>query len=88
MLQGFLAGLKTLNQDWPSKLIAYVLMPDHFHPISNPRDGRIREFARDLKSRAAKAIVQATSRFSFPETDDGHRSGRKVSKELLYGVVG
>ena len=52
----FLAELKTLNQEWPSKLIAYVLMPDHFHLICNPRDGRIQEFSRDLKSRAAKAI--------------------------------
>ncbi len=39
--KAFLAELKALNQDWPSKLIAYVLMPDHFHLISNPRAGRI-----------------------------------------------
>ena len=36
----FLSEIKTLNRDWPSKFIAYVLMPDHFHLISNPRDGR------------------------------------------------
>ena len=81
--QAFLVELKTLNQDWPSKLIAYVLMPDHFHLISNPRDGRIREFTRDLKSRAAKAILQATSRFSFPETDEGHQ----VWQESFKGVA-
>ncbi len=28
--KAFLTGLKTLNQNGPSKLIAYVLMPDHF----------------------------------------------------------
>ena len=79
----FLAELETLNQEWPSKLIAYVLMPDHFHLISKPIDGRIREFARDLKSRAAKAILHATSSISFPETDEGQiRSGRRVSKVL------
>jgi putative transposase len=80
--KAFLTELKTLNQDWPSKVIACVLMPDHFHLISNPRDGRIIEFARDLKSRAAKAIVQATIRFSFPETDEGHR----VWQESFKGV--
>ena len=37
--QAFLAQLKKLSQSWPSKLISYVLMPDHFHFISNPRDG-------------------------------------------------
>jgi REP-associated tyrosine transposase len=71
--RAFLDELQTLNQKWPSKLIAYVLMPDHFHFISNPRDGRIIEFCRDLKSKAAKAIVQTTRRFRFPETDEGHQ---------------
>jgi hypothetical protein len=28
------------------------LMPYHFQLINNPRDGRIKEFLRDLKSRA------------------------------------
>jgi REP element-mobilizing transposase RayT len=78
----FLAELKTLNQEWPSKLIAYVLMPDHFHLISNPRDGRIQEFARDLKSRAAKAIIKAASRFCFPTSEEGH----KVWQESFKGV--
>lgn len=27
--QAFLDELNTLNQTWPTKLIAYVLMPDH-----------------------------------------------------------
>jgi REP element-mobilizing transposase RayT len=68
----FLEQLKTLNQKWPAKLITYVLMPDHFHLISNPIDGRIIEFCRDLKSKAAKAIVKATTRFEFPQDEEGH----------------
>ena len=76
----FLADLKKLNIDWPSKLIAYVLMPYHFHLIVNPRNGSIRDFTRDLKSRAAKAIVQSTSRFSFPKTDEGHQVWRQSFK--------
>jgi putative transposase len=71
--RAFLDQLKALNQSWPSKLIAYVLMPDHFHFIANPRDGRIIEFCRDLKSKAAKAIVEGTRRFHFPETEGGHQ---------------
>ena len=67
--KAFLGQLKKLNLSWPSKLIAYMLMPDHFHFISNPRDGRIIEFCRDLKSQAAKAIVQKTRRFHFSENE-------------------
>lgn len=53
--KAFLEELSSLDQRWPSKLIAYVLMPDHFHLISNPRDGRIREFIGELKSLSAGA---------------------------------
>jgi len=52
----FLDELNNLNQEWPSKLIAYVLMPDHFHLISNPCDGRIREFIGTLKSHIARRL--------------------------------
>ena len=69
----FLKELKEINSSWPSKLVVYVLMPDHFHFIVNPEDGRIIEYCRDLKSKAAKAIVRATNRFSFPVTEDGHQ---------------
>jgi putative transposase len=53
----FLETLSDLNQRWPSKLIAFVLMPDHFHLISNPRDGHIKEFIGTLKSLTAKRIL-------------------------------
>lgn len=53
----FLEVLCDLNQQWPSKLIAYVLMPDHIHLISNPRDGHIKEFIGTLKSLSAKRIL-------------------------------
>jgi REP element-mobilizing transposase RayT len=78
----FINELKTLNQNWPSKLISYVLMPDHFHLISNPRDGRIIEFARDLKSLAAKSIVQVSRRFRFPKTEEGHQVWQESFKAV------
>jgi hypothetical protein len=33
-------------------------------------------------------MVQATSRFSFPKTDEGHQVWQESQKELPYGVVG
>ena len=69
----FLNELKELNEKWPSKLITYVLMPDHFHLISNPQDGRIKEFCGQLKAVAAKAMVQTSKRFQFREVVIGHQ---------------
>ena len=80
--RAFLHELETLNQEWPAKLVAYVLMPDHFHLISNPRDGRIIEFCRDLKSKAAKAIIQTTRRFIFPENQEGHQVWQESFKAV------
>jgi putative transposase len=68
----FLDELSILNRKWPSKLIAYVLMPDHFHLICNPRDGRIKEFIGSLKSLSAKRIVKTSKRFRFRADADGH----------------
>jgi REP element-mobilizing transposase RayT len=70
--EAFLTELDSLNKKWPSKLIAYVLMPDHFHFIGNPRDGRIREFVGALKSLSAKSIVRASKQFRFEVDEDGY----------------
>ena len=70
----FLEQLRSINQRCPSKLIAYVLMPDHFHLISNPRDGRVREFVGELKSLSAKGILEVSNRFRFHDRGaDGHQ---------------
>ena len=68
----FLEEVNLLNQNWPSKLIAYVIMPDHFHLISNPRDGRIKEFIGALKSLSAKRVVKTSKRFRFRADADGN----------------
>ena len=78
----FLEELKSLNQKWPSKPIAYVLMPDHFHLISNPRDGRIKEFVGALKSLSAKSIVRVCKQFRF-HADAGDRQGWQESFKAL-----
>ena len=46
---GFFDALAEVCRDWPCKLIAYVVMPDHVHLVCNPRDGRIKEFMGALK---------------------------------------
>ena len=78
----FLEELHCLNQKWPSKLIAYVVMPDHFHLISNPRDGRIKEFVGALKSLSAKSIVRASKQFRFHVGADGHQVWQDSFKAL------
>jgi REP element-mobilizing transposase RayT len=78
----FLHQLTTMLRDWPCKLVAYVPMPEHFHLIVNPRDGRIREFMLDLKSLSAKRIVQANSKFKFVDTE---KDGFQVWQESFKG---
>ena len=78
----FLEQLKCVNQKWPARLVAYVLMLDHFHLISNPRDGRIVEFCRDLKSQAAKEIIPHGARFEFHKTREGHQVWQESFKAM------
>ena len=78
----FLAELKKLNDKWPSKLITYVLMPDHFHLIVNPRDGRIRGYTGYLKAVAAKCIIKTSTRFVFPRVEVGHQVWQESFKSL------
>ncbi len=78
----FLEELRSLDQKWPSKLIAYVLMPDHFHLICNPSDGRIKEFVGALKSLSAKSIVRVGKQFRFHAGADGHQVWQESFKAL------
>ncbi len=58
--QKFLEICVQLRASWPCKIIAYVIMPDHFHLVVNPCDGNIKGFAGALKSLAAKRIIELT----------------------------
>ena len=80
----FIGTLATLLNDWPCKLIAYVLMPDHFHLIVNPQDGRIREFTGQLKSLSARAITKAALGISFKLDSEG--SSSQVWQESFKAV--
>ena len=67
----FFKILKELLNQWPCKLITYVIMPDHFHLIVNPRDGEIQAFCGALKSLSAKALIDLTddNRFRREQPD-------------------
>jgi REP element-mobilizing transposase RayT len=47
-----------LRTEWPAKVIAYVLMPEHFHFVVNPRDGDIKGFVGTLKIKLASKIIE------------------------------
>ena len=69
----FLAIISEKRFEWPFKLIAYVLMSDHFHLIVNPQDGRIRELVGVLKGSSSHRIAVVSRNWSFlrdhPEPD-------------------
>ncbi len=69
----FFEVLTEVCRDWPCKLIAYVVMPDHVHLVCNPRDGRIKEFTGALKGLSAKRICSLSDEKQFvrevPDTD-------------------
>jgi len=67
--EAFLGACSVLLCDWPCKLIAYVIMPDHFHLILNPRDGDIKGFTGALKSVAAGSILKITEAKLFHRRD-------------------
>ncbi len=85
--QAFLRVCGDLVSEWPSKLIAYVLMPDHVHLIVNPRDGDIKGFAGALKSLSARSIleVNADPRF-LREIPDADGSIHQVWQESFKGM--
>ena len=80
--EAFLKICSTLKEQWPCKLLAYVLMPDHIHLLLNPQDGRIKEFTGTLKSLSAKCIIETVQGDSFTRsTPDMDGSRHQVWQE-------
>ena len=78
----FVGQLGEVREKFPYKLIGYVVMPDHFHLITNPRDGRIKEFVGALKSLSAKSIVRVSKQFRFSASADGHQIWQESFKAM------
>lgn len=79
--QEFLKVFEDLLHDWPAKLIAYVLMPDHIHLIVNPKDGRFQEFTGKLKGLSANRIVEVTGGNQFELKSPDHGARHQVWQE-------
>ena len=83
----FIDILSRLKDEWPFKLVAYVMMPDHIHLIVNPKDGRIRELAGALKSLAARRIIDEVKGLSFlRERPDSDGSIHQVWQESFKAL--
>src|SRR5438046_2535859 len=74
----FVEELQALKDKRESKLICFVVMPDHFHLIVNPRDGDIQTWIGELKSLSAKKLVQVNS-VGFFTKPDGENQGWQES---------
>ena len=84
--QEFFKVCGELRHDWPAKLIAYVLMPDHFHMIANPRDGDIKGFAGTLKSKLAREIIELTGNQFLLKEPSNKGSHYQVWQESFKAV--
>jgi REP element-mobilizing transposase RayT len=80
--KAFLAICGDLLRDWPCKLTVFVVMPDHFHLIVNPRDGNIRGFAGALKSLTAKKILEITKDERFQKADSTYQVWQESFKAM------
>lgn len=85
--QEFFAVCAELRESRPFKLMAYVLMPDHFHLIVNSRDGDIRQLMGTLKSLSAQRVIQAAGADLFlratPDVDGStHQLWQESFKSL------
>jgi putative transposase len=61
----FLEELQALRRERECKLIAFVLMLEHFHFALNPEDGDIQTSTGILKSLSAKRLVAAAPEGAF-----------------------
>ncbi|MCY7347553.1 MAG: transposase [Pyrinomonadaceae bacterium] len=80
--RAFMGELQNLKTKRECKLIALVVMPDHFHLIVNPRDGEIREWTGALKSLAAKRLVGIAPESWFLKNETEHQVWQESFKAL------
>ena len=77
----FLQELQDLRTSHECKVIAFVIMLEHFHLILNPRDGDIQSHTGILKSLSAKQIISRHPPGTF-ETVDGNQVWQESFKSL------
>src|SRR5215203_1251248 len=65
----FLEELQKIRKERESRLICFVVMPDHFHLIVNPCDGNIQSWIGELKSISARRLVEINPTGLFKKND-------------------
>ena len=78
----FLEEVQTLKNKHEARLICFVVMPDHFHLVVNPRDGDIQTWIGELKSFSAKRLVQANPNGFFRKPDGENQVWQESFKSL------
>ena len=83
----FIEELRKQITSWPAKLISWVLMPEHFHLIVNPRRGDIKGFIGSLKSLTAASLWQVTHHPGFVrEQPDSNGSIHQVWQDSFKAL--
>ena len=66
----FLEEIQAGRHKYESRLICFVVMPDHFHLVVNPRDGDIQNWIGELKSLSARRLVAANPPGLFRKNEE------------------
>ncbi len=51
-----LQTMRTICDNYPAKLVAYVVMPNHLHFVMHPQDGKLGHFLSRFKPAATKSM--------------------------------
>lgn len=78
----FFEELQKLKIKRESKLIAFVIMPDHVHFIVNPSDGEVREWTGALKSITAKSLTKIAPKDFFRQANGENQVWQESFKAL------
>jgi putative transposase len=80
--RAFLQEMQNLRTDRESKLIAFVLMPDHLHLIVNSRDGDNQGWTGALKSLSAKRLTKLAPKDFFLQPNGENQVWQESFKAL------
>ena len=78
----FIEEVQSVRLKRESKLICFVVMPDHFHLIVNPRDGDIQGWIGELKSVSAKRLVAINPPTLFSKPGDENQVWQESFRTL------
>ena len=78
----FLEEVQALRRKHESRLISFVVMPEHFHLIVNPRNGDIQTWIGELKSLSARRLVDANPTGFFKKNGEENQVWQESFRTL------